>query len=149
MAANISYSSSMRIIKKYPNRRLYDTETKAYITLEEIKTLVLQGKAFQVLDSKTQEDMTNYVLLQVIAEQESRGQPILTTNILRGIIRFYGTSLQGNFSQFLENLFHTFTQQSPTDLQQHFKNLNQLAVKNMELWQQTWQKFFDISKRKP
>ena len=84
-----------RIIKKYPNRRLYDTETSAYITLAEVKDLVLQYKDFQVLDAKTGEDLTRAILLQIILEEESGGVPMFSSSMLANIIRYYGHAMQG------------------------------------------------------
>ena len=80
--------SRLRIIKKYPNRRLYDTEISSYVTLEDIRQLVQDGESFEVQDAKTQQDLTRSVLLQIITEREEQGQPLLTTNMLSQLIRF-------------------------------------------------------------
>ena len=87
--------SKVRIIKKYPNRRLYDTEISSYITIEDVRQLVVDGEVFEVHDAKSGEDITRSVLLQIIAEHEERGQPMFSTTLLSQIIRFYGDSLQG------------------------------------------------------
>ena len=97
-----------RIIKKYPNRRLYDTETSAYITLAEVKDLVLQYKDFQVLDAKTGEDLTRAILLQIILEEESGGVPMFSSSMLANIIRYYGHAMQGLMGSYLERSIGAF-----------------------------------------
>ncbi len=97
-----------RIIKKYPNRRLYDTETSTYITLAEVKELVLQYKDFQVQDAKTGDDLTRAILLQIILEEESGGVPMFSTDMLANIIRYYGHSMQGLMGSYLERSIHAF-----------------------------------------
>ena len=100
--------ASPRIIKKYPNRRLYDTETSAYITLAEVKDLVLQYKDFQVQDAKTGQDLTRAILLQIILEEESGGVPMFTTDMLANIIRYYGHAMQGLMGSYLERSIFAF-----------------------------------------
>jgi len=100
--------ASPRIIKKYPNRRLYDTETSAYITLAEVKDLVLQYKDFQVQDAKSGEDLTRAILLQIILEEESGGVPMFSTDMLANIIRYYGHAMQGLMGSYLERSISTF-----------------------------------------
>jgi polyhydroxyalkanoate synthesis repressor PhaR len=100
-----------RVIKKYPNRRLYDTSQSKYITLDDVRQLVLDGVEFVVRDAKTDEDLTRTVLMQVIAEQEEAGQPIFTTPVLTQIIRFYGDALQGVASDFLQRSLAVFAEQ--------------------------------------
>lgn len=107
----------VRIIKKYPNRRLYDTEVSRYITLAEIRELVLEGEAFRVIDKRDKEDITRSILLQVIAEQEEGGDPIFTTEVLKQIIRFYGDSMQNTMSRYLELSLQFFNEE-----QQQFKD---------------------------
>jgi polyhydroxyalkanoate synthesis repressor PhaR len=97
-----------RIIKKYPNRRLYDTETSTYITLADVKDLVLQYKDFQVQDAKTGEDLTRSILLQIILEEESGGVPMFSTDMLANIIRYYGHAMQGLMGSYLERSIHAF-----------------------------------------
>ena len=97
-----------RIIKKYPNRRLYDTETSAYITLAEVKDLVLGYKEFQVQDAKTGEDLTRSILLQIILEEESGGVPMFSKNMLANIIRYYGHAMQGLMGSYLERSIGAF-----------------------------------------
>ena len=100
---------SLRVIKKYPNRRLYDTETSTYITLAEVKDLVMSGEAFVVRDAKTNDDLTRSILLQIILEEESGGAPMFTEAVLANIIRFYGHAMQGFVGNYLEKNMQTFT----------------------------------------
>jgi polyhydroxyalkanoate synthesis repressor PhaR len=100
---------SIRIIKKYPNRRLYDTDTSTYITLAEVKRLVMRSEAFVVVDVKTNDDLTRSILLQIILEEESGGAPMFTEAILANIIRFYGNSMQSFMGSYLEKNVQTFT----------------------------------------
>jgi polyhydroxyalkanoate synthesis repressor PhaR len=100
---------SIRVIKKYPNRRLYDTDTSAYITMAEVKRLVMKSEPFKVVDVKTNDDLTRSILLQIILEEESGGAPMFTEAILANIIRFYGNSMQGFMGSYLEKNVQTFT----------------------------------------
>src|SRR5450830_1350179 len=93
---------TQRIIKKYPNRRLYDTDTSTYITLAEIKRLVMDSEPFVVLDVKTGEDLTRSILLQIILEEEANGSPMFTAPVLANVIRFYGHGMQGFLGGYLE-----------------------------------------------
>src|SRR4051812_36340595 len=97
-----------RIIKKYPNRRLYDTETSTYITLADVKDLVLQYKEFQVQDAKTGDDLTRSILLQIILEEESGGVPMFSQDMLANIIRYYGHAMQGLMGSYLERSIFAF-----------------------------------------
>ena len=101
-------TQSPRIIKKYPNRRLYDTETSSYITLADVKKLVLEPVAFKVEDAKTREDLTRAILLQIILEEETAGAPMFSSDMLSQIIRFYGNAMQGMMGSYLEKNIHTF-----------------------------------------
>jgi polyhydroxyalkanoate synthesis repressor PhaR len=94
--------SKERVIKKYPNRRLYDTDTSSYITLAEIKQLVMDNEAFSVRDAKTGDDLTRSILLQIILEEEANGSPMFTAPVLSHIIRFYGHAMQGFMGGYLE-----------------------------------------------
>ena len=100
--------SSPRIIKKYPNRRLYDTETSTYITLTEVKALVLAYREFVVQDAKTGDDLTRAILLQIILEEESGGVPMFSQDMLANIIRYYGHSMQGLMGSYLERSIFAF-----------------------------------------
>lgn len=94
--------SAQRVIKKYPNRRLYDTATSNYITLTEVKRLVMASEPFVVRDVKTGEDLTRSVLLQIILEEEANGSPMFTVPVLASVIRFYGQAMQGLMGGYLE-----------------------------------------------
>src|SRR5262245_10489215 len=100
-----------RLIKKYANRRLYDASQSRHITLDDIRNLVVAGERVRVVEDKTNEDITRLILLQVIADQEQFGRPILSTALLESLIRFYGNSLQGFLSTYLEKSVETFMHQ--------------------------------------
>ncbi|MET0755540.1 MAG: polyhydroxyalkanoate synthesis repressor PhaR [Pseudoxanthomonas sp.] len=136
--------AAMRIIKKYPNRRLYDTEISSYITIEDVRQLIVDGEDFEVRDAKTGDDLTRTVLLQIITEQEQDGEPILSTQLLSHIIRFYGDSMQGFMGNYLERSMTLFMEQQQQFRQQMggmlgqtpWTMMNQLTDRNMELWQE-------------
>ncbi len=141
--------AQVRIIKKYPNRRLYDTEISSYITLEEVRQLVIDGEEFEVRDAKSGEDLTRAVLLQIIAEHEDKGQPMFTTQLLSQVIRFYGDSLQGFMGSYLERSLQVFL-----DQQQQFRSqlntvmgqtpwsmLNDMTERNLDMWKSLQQGF--------
>lgn len=98
----------IRLIKKYPNRRLYDTQTSAYITLGDVKDLVLKYDPFKVIDAKTGEDLTRSILFQIILEEEAGGVPIFSADLLSVFIRIYGNATQGMLGKYLENSMKTF-----------------------------------------
>lgn len=100
----------LRVLKKYPNRRLYDTQTSSYITLAEVKQMVLEGKPFEVRDAKTGDDLTRSILLQIILEEETGGVPIFSTQMLAQLIRFYGHAMQGVMGAYLEKNLQTFVE---------------------------------------
>lgn len=97
-----------RLIKKYPNRRLYDTQTSSYVTLSDIKGLVMASEVFKVIDAKTDEDLTRNILLQIILEEEAGGAPAFSSQMLSQIIRFYGNSMQGLMGNYLEKTMQSF-----------------------------------------
>ncbi len=97
-----------RLIKKYPNRRLYDTQTSTYVTLSDIKNLVMGNEVFKVVDAKTEEDLTRNILLQIILEEEAGGAPVFSSQMLSQIIRFYGNSMQGLMGKYLEKTMQSF-----------------------------------------
>ncbi len=103
--------SEMRIIKKYPNRRLYDTEISSYITLEDVRQLILEHVDFCVQDAKSKREITRSILLQIILEREEDGEPIFSEPVLKEIIRFYGDSLQGMMTSYLEKSLKLFVEQ--------------------------------------
>ena len=137
--------AAIRIIKKYPNRRLYDTEISSYITIEDVRQLIVDGEDFEVRDAKTGDDLTRTVLLQIITEQEQHdGEPILSTQLLSHIIRFYGDSMQGFMGNYLERSVALFMEQQQQFRQQMggilgqtpWTMMNQLTERNLELWQE-------------
>ena len=136
--------SAPRVIKKYPNRRLYDTEISSYITVEDVRQLIVDGEEFEVRDAKSGEDLTRQVLLQIIAEHEQDGEPMLSTQLLSQIIRFYGDSLQGFMGSYLERSMQMFLEQQQQFRQQMsgligqapWTMLNQLTERNLELWKE-------------
>ena len=98
----------LRIIKKYPNRRLYDTNSSSYITLAQVRQLVMERERFVVRDAKTGDDLTRSILLQIILEEEAGGAPMFTETMLSNIIRFYGHALQGFMGSYLEKNIQSF-----------------------------------------
>jgi polyhydroxyalkanoate synthesis repressor PhaR len=124
-----SANDSVRVIKKYPNRRLYDTQTSSYITLTEVKTLVMEGVSFVVRDAKSNDDLTRSILLQIILEEETAGVPMFTEAVLANIIRFYGHTMQDFMGPYLEKNVQIFM-----DIQQ--KMSQQTKGLTPELWQQ-------------
>ena len=109
-ASETLQAKPQRVIKKYPNRRLYDTTTSSYITLTEIKHLVMDGQTFAVRDAKTGDDLTRSILLQIILEEESAGAPMFTEAVLANIIRFYGHAMQGYMGSYLESNLQSLMQ---------------------------------------
>lgn len=118
-----------RVIKKYPNRRLYDTQTSSYITLAEIKQLVMESAPFVVRDAKSGEDLTRSILLQIILEEEAGGTPMFSTSVLSNIIRFYGHAMQGFMGGYLEKNIQTL-QDMQTRMAEQSKGLSP------EMWNQ-------------
>ena len=134
--------SEPRLIKKYANRRLYDASQSRHITLEDIRTMVVSGEQVKVIEDKTNEDITRLILLQVIADQEQFGRPILSTTLLESLIRFYGNSLQGFLSAYLEKSVETFMRQQEVvqgQLARMMTNapmaaMSELTRQNLEMW---------------
>ena len=143
--------ASLRKIKKYPNRRLYDTEQSRYITVADVRDLVVRGVGFKVVDTQTNEDLTRSVLLQIIMEQENgKGEPLFSTKILAKFIQFYGDSVQSVFSSYLEKSLNLFTEQQ-TQLQKQVENMvtnnpvdamTDLSTRNLEIWRDMQDNFF-------
>lgn len=134
--------SAERVIKKYANRRLYDASQSRHITLDDIRNMVISGQRVKVIEDKTNEDITRLILLQVIADQEQFGRPILSTPLLESLIRFYGNSLQGFLSTYLEKSVETFMRQQEivrSQMDRMLSNsplatMSELARQNLELW---------------
>lgn len=129
-------SSAVRLIKKYPNRRLYDTQTSAYITLADVKQLVLESGEFKVVDAKTDEDLTRSILLQIILEEEAGGSPLFSSVMLAQMIRFYGHAMQGIMGVYLEKTMQAFIEIQGRFQEQSKALYDGKAVPNPELWAQ-------------
>jgi len=125
-----------RQIKKYPNRRLYDTRTSTYITLADVKKLVIGGEDFQVVDAKTGDDLTRAILLQVIMEEETAGAPMFSSDILTQFIRSYGNAMQGMLGAYLERNMQLFDEIQKRMQEQSHKVYGEPAKMNEELWKQ-------------
>jgi polyhydroxyalkanoate synthesis repressor PhaR len=130
--------SAERLIKKYPNRRLYDTETSTYITLSDVKQLVLDQEEFKVMDAKSAEDLTRSILLQIILEEESGGLPMFSSTMLSQIIRFYGNAMQGMMGTYLEKNIQAFIdiQHKLTDQSKGLIEGSNANGMNPEVWSQ-------------
>jgi len=120
-----------RVLKKYPNRRLYDTQLSSYITLTDVKAMVLSAERFEVRDAKTGEDLTRSILLQIILEEETGGVPIFSAPMLSQLIRFYGHAMQGMMGSYLEKNLQTFT-----DIQSRLAEQGLPVAQSPELWTQ-------------
>ncbi len=127
--------SSDRLIKKYPNRRLYDTQTSSYITLADVKQLVLANEEFTVVDAKTDEDLTRSILLQIILEEEANGQPMFSSAALSQIIRYYGHAMQGMMGSYLEKNIQVFID-IQNKLAENSKGLMDEKAFSPEMWTQ-------------
>jgi polyhydroxyalkanoate synthesis repressor PhaR len=128
-------ASKVRVLKKYPNRRLYDTTASSYITLADVKKMVMAGDDFVVRDAKTSEDLTRSILLQIILEEESGGVPMFSSQMLAQIIRFYGHAMQGMMGSYLEKNLQTFTEIQGR-LADPALGLYDTAAHSPELWAQ-------------
>ena len=138
--------SDLRVIKKYPNRRLYDTQLSRYITLADVRKLVMQGTEISVVDTNTDEDLTRSILLQIMFEEESGGQPLFTKEMLGQIIRFYGGTAQGMFARYLEESLSMITKQQQKWQEtlgvDPLHTVTKLARRNMKLWLDMHERFF-------
>lgn len=141
--------SNLRIIKKYPNRRLYDTFISSYITLADVKRLVIDNEPFAIQDAKTGEDITRLVLLQIIVEQEERsgGQHLFSNGALEELIRFYGSAFHSLLGNYLENSFKLFAQQQQKMQEQIQKQnpltfISEVAERNFKMWKEMQETFF-------
>jgi len=125
-----------RTIKKYPNRRLYDTHTSSYITLADVKDLVMGFEDFKVVDAKSGDDLTRSILLQIILEEETANMPLFSTDLLAQMIRFYGHAMQGMLGKYLENNIRTFVEfQNKLQGQSRSNMAGDTQMQN-ELWSQ-------------
>ncbi|MBV8604807.1 MAG: polyhydroxyalkanoate synthesis repressor PhaR [Pelomonas sp.] len=128
-AAKAQAETGLRVLKKYPNRRLYDTRTSSYITLADVKKMVLDGEGFEVRDAKTGDEITRAILLQIILEEETGGVPMFSTQSLEQIIRFYGHAMQGVMGDYLEKNMQAFA-----DMQARFVEQSKGMAFSPELW---------------
>lgn len=140
----------MRIIKKYPNRRLYDTEKSSYITLAEVHKIIQSGKDFKVVDAENGDDITRSILIQIIIDQENGETPIMTTDMLTKFIRFYDDAAQNLFGEFLEKNMQMFTEQQKRFQDQLIDNpvtrmVQETTERNLLFWQDMQQKFLDLA----
>jgi len=147
----MSENGHKRVIKKYPNRRLYDTNESKYVTLADVRRLVLDDIPFCVIDKKSGEDITRNILLQIIVEQEESSEPILSTDMLQQMIGFYGNSASSIAGDFLRNSVNLLYQQQKTLQTQVSSALDmapmppafaEAAKRNMEMWQRVQENFF-------
>jgi len=142
MAANpeAKMENPLRLIKKYPNRRLYDTKTSSYITLADVKQMVLKQEEFQVVDAKSGDDLTRQILLQIILEEESGGAPMFTSDLLSQMIRSYGNAMQGMMGSYLERNMRAFQ-----DIQKALQEQSQRVVgDNSRAGQELWSQFMNL-----
>lgn len=142
----------MRVIKKYPNRRLYDTEKSVYITVSDVLKLIRAGEEFQVLDADSGEDITRLILVQIITEQEGGATPIFTTDMLTRFIRVYDDTSQELFGEFLDRNLKMFSEQQKR-FQDQMGNIvgsplqimQDLTERNLAIWTDMQQRFLDMA----
>jgi polyhydroxyalkanoate synthesis repressor PhaR len=132
-SAAASPQAAQRVIKKYPNRRLYDTDTSSYITLAEVKQLVLDSEPFTVRDAKTGDDITRSILLQIILEEEAGGAPMFSEAALANIIRFYGHAAQAFMGSYIEKNVQAFSEIQA-----------KLAEQSKQLTPEMWAQFMNM-----
>ena len=132
-------ASATRLIKKYPNRRLYDTRTSTYITLADVKQLVLDQTEFQVVDAKSGEDLSRQILLQIILEEEAGGMPIFTQPVLAQIIRSYGNAMQGMMGSYLEKNVQAFI-----DIQKKLQEQSQAFYSTNKIGPEMWTQYVNM-----
>jgi polyhydroxyalkanoate synthesis repressor PhaR len=130
-------ADSVRLIKKYPNRRLYDTQTSSYITLADVKELVLKHETFQVVDAKSGEDLTRSILLQIILEEEQEGHALFSHDVLTQFIRSYGNAMQGMMGSYLERNVQAF-QEIQSRIQEQSR---QFVGDSSKVTEQLWSQF--------
>lgn len=144
----------MRLIKKYPNRRLYDTEKSSYITLAEVRDIVRSGEEFKVVDANSGDDITRSVLVQIITEQESGESPIMSTDMLMKFIRFYDDTASSLFGDFLDRNMALFVEQQKRFTEQMGgmmggnalpKMMQDMTERNLAMWQDMQKSFLDIA----
>ncbi len=148
--------AEVRLIKKYPNRRLYDTAISSYVTLEDVKSLVLDGVDFEVTDAKSGADLTRTILLQIISEEEEGGEPIFSSELLAQIIRAYGGNMQSLLTSYLEKSMELWADQQRAlrdrartlmDASNPMTVLSQITEQNIAMWQKAMDSFKPESPR--
>jgi len=130
---------SVRVIRKYSNRRLYDPESSGHVTLDQVREMITSGERVRVEDAKTGEDITRSILLQIIVEREEAGRPLLSADLLEQLIRFYGGAMQEFFGNYLERSVAAFVDQQEDFQRQLLEMVRNnpmadLARRNLELW---------------
>jgi polyhydroxyalkanoate synthesis repressor PhaR len=148
--------SKPRIIRKYANRRLYDTEESRHINKEDVRRLIASGQDVRIVDEGSGDDITRSVLLQLVAEQELGGKPVLSDQMLTQIIRFYDHPMQGILGSYLQQSFESFLQQQSSlqeKMQEMMKSgpfavMQDVAKQNMEAWQAMQKAFLDTKAKK-
>jgi polyhydroxyalkanoate synthesis repressor PhaR len=146
--------SASRIIKKYPNRRLYDTYISKYVTLNDVLQLIIDREPVKVVDAKSKEDLTRSVLLQIILEQEEDGEPLMSAEMLEQLIRFYGDPFQVNFASYLENSVKLIAEQRSkvrdkfVKVADPFEMMTSLANRNMEVFKEMQDGLFKSARTK-
>ena len=131
--------NTVRLIKKYPNRRLYDTKTSSYITLADVKQMVLKQEEFQVIDAKTGDDLTRQILLQIILEEEAGGMPMFSAPMLAQVIRFYGNAMQGMMGSYLEKNIQAFI-----DIQSKLQEQSKAFYETNKIGPDMWAQFVNM-----
>ena len=139
--------ATVRIIKKYPNRRLYDTQLSRYVTVADVRQLVMQGEEFRVVDSSDKEDITRSILLQIMLDEETGGEPLFSAKMLSQLIRFYGGSWQGMFTRYLEESLDLFAKQqqrmSQTMGDNPLEAMSRMTQQNVQMWSDLQESFFN------
>jgi len=134
----------MRTIKKYPNRRLYDTEKSKYIKLDDIKTLVIENIDFKVIEISSECDVTNLVLLQIINDEESDKMPFFTKQVLLNIIKLYGHPMQKVTKDYLDAVFSNLDNKEKIH-EDYAKTFSDVTKKNLEIWKDITEQYFDAA----
>ena len=138
-----------RVIRKYANRRLYDSKESRHLTLDEVRQLIVAGEHIRVEDAKTGEDLTRSILLQIIVDREEAGQPLLSATLLEQLIRFYGGEMQGFLANYLERSVETFASRHDALREQFLRFVSEnpmaeLTRRNLALWEKLQGQMLDV-----
>jgi polyhydroxyalkanoate synthesis repressor PhaR len=136
--------SALRIIKKYPNRRLYDTATSGYITLTDVRQMVVENTPFEVRDAKTNEELTRTILLQIILEEEAVGVPMFSNDMLSQMIRFYGGAMQGVVGGLFEQNVRAFTEFQKNIAEKGGTLIGSTGADGGQVGSEVWQQFMQL-----